>query len=339
MFIPRPLPSRRITAAVAALALTAGCAVAADTVPVAAPRGAAAGLMTTPTPTSTADPRPAVTVPPLVATDASPSDATAAPTADAPDPGTDAPAAADTAVATLPTESPAVEPPAAEPTAPAPPTEAAPPATLALPALTAPYDHVLGFHGAARTVYLTFDDGPGPQTPAVLDVLDAAGVKATFCQVGDRIAEYPAVEQRVIAGGHTLCNHSWDHQLHLGSADAAVIDGEISRAQDAFAAAGATVHWFRAPGGDFGTTDVLRRVAQSRGVVPLGWGVDSRDWTKPGVDAIVTTVLSQVSPGAVVLLHDAGGADRDQTVAVLPRIIDGLRAAGYDLQPLPPGGL
>ncbi len=143
----------------------------------------------------------------------------------------------------------------------------------------------------------------------------------------------------MIAEGHTLCNHSWDHRLRLGTADPAVIDSEIDRGQQTFAANGGSAAYLRAPGGDFGSTDTLRWAAQSRGVVPLGWAVDPPDWRKPGVDAIGSNVLSAVSPGALVLLHDAGGTDRDQTVAALPRLIDGLRAAGYDIRPLPAGGL
>jgi peptidoglycan-N-acetylglucosamine deacetylase len=74
--------------------------------------------------------------------------------------------------------------------------------------------------------------------------------------------------------------------------------------------------------------------------VPLGWAVDSADWRKPGAAAITANVLGAVTPGAVILMHDGGGTDRQQTVAALPGIISGLQAAGYFLAPLPtdPGG-
>ena len=114
-------------------------------------------------------------------------------------------------------------------------------AAPALPESLAAYRQVAGNHGGDRAVYLTFDDGPGPQTPAVLDALAAAGVRATFCLVGNRVAGYAAVAQRVIAEGHTLCNHSWDHRLRLGTADPAVIDSEIDRATADFRCR----RWFR----------------------------------------------------------------------------------------------
>ncbi|VTU41433.1 putative polysaccharide deacetylase PdaA precursor (plasmid) [Variovorax sp. PBS-H4] len=205
--------------------------------------------------------------------------------------------------------------------------------------LMPPYDTVLGYHGDAQVAYLTFDDGPGPYTSQVLDILAEHGVLATFCQVGNHIDDYPETQRRLIAAGHTVCNHSWDHPSGLGDAPAEVIDTEIARTEQAFGAYGVRSHWFRAPGGDFGQTTVLRQVAQARGVQPLGWAVDSQDWRKPGVQAIVNNVMSRIEPGAIVLLHDAGGVDREQTVQALPVIIRALQDAGYQLASLPPSGL
>ena len=226
------------------------------------------------------------------------------------------------------------------PPSPAATTSAAPsPTGPALPALTAPYDKVLGEYGDGKVAYLTFDDGPGPQTGKILDVLGGAGVQATFCQVGSRVDDYPDTERRVIAEGHTLCNHSWSHPDGLAKASAEDIDAEISRTQQAFAAHGVTSHYFRAPEGGFGTTSTLRQLCELNNVVPLGWSVDSLDWKKPGAKTIVKNVLSAVHPGAIILMHDAGGTDRNQTIAALPDIITGLRSAGYTLAPLPAGGV
>ncbi len=248
-----------------------------------------------------------------------------------------APSSASPTASSSPASTPATpQGPAATPSAA---TTAPSPTGLALPALAPPYDTVLGGHGSGRVAYLSFDDGPGPQTEKILDVLAAAGVQATFCQVGSRLADYPDTERRVIDGGHTLCNHSWSHPAKLDTAPAEGINAEISRTQQAFAALGVTSHYFRAPDGDFGQTTTLRQVCQLNQVVPLGWSVDSLDWKKPGAKAIVANVLSAVHPGAVILMHDAGGADRSQTLAALPDVISGLRSAGYTLAPLPAGGV
>ena len=214
----------------------------------------------------------------------------------------------------------------------------APPAPVADVPVVAPYATVIGWHGDARVAYLTFDDGPGPATGRVLDILAAGGVKATFCQLGLRVAEAPELTSRVVAEGHTLCNHSWDHRSPFDALTAAEIDSEIGRTQDAFSqASGGTARYFRAPEGAFGPTGgAVLQAAQRARTIPLGWGVDSLDWRKPGVDAIVANVLTAVSPGAVILLHDGGGTDREQTLAALPGIISGLQAAGYALAAMPP---
>ena len=112
----------------------------------------------------------------------------------------------------------------------------------------------------------------------------------------------------------------------------------LGRTRQAFARLGVTVRYFRAPGGDFGTTSAtLRQLCQRYRTRPLGWSVDPQD-QKPGVTKIVQTVPSTVSPGAVILPHDDGGTDRDQTMPALPAIISGPRGQGYPLAPLPPTG-
>ena len=197
---------------------------------------------------------------------------------------------------------------------------------------------MLGWQGTGRIAYLSFDDGPGQATGRVLDILAAAGVKATFCVVGRQVEQSPGLVQRAAAEGHTLCDHSWDHPSSFDTLPADALDQQIGRTQQAIqSAAGVTARYLRAPEGRFGDRGgAVLQAAQRAGTVPLGWGVDSLDWRKPGPDAIVSTVLNTVSPGAVILLHDGGGPDRDQTLAALPRIISGLQSAGYTLVALPP---
>lgn len=260
-----------------------------------------------------------VTVPALPTTEAPPIPPPGAPAA-----GSLIPAEPLPAPAPAPAPASAVEPAPALPPADAP--------------VRPPYATVLGWHGDGRVAYLTFDDGPGPYTAAVLDILAAAGVRATFCQVGQKVTENPAVTQRVVADGHTLCNHSWDHHSPFDALPPDALDAEIGQAQNAFLqSTGVTVKYLRAPEGRFGDPGgPVLQAAQRAGTVPLGWGVDSLDWRKPGPAAIVATVLTTVSPGAIILLHDGGGVDREQTIAALPGIISGLQAQGYSLLALPP---
>ncbi|MFE2725702.1 polysaccharide deacetylase family protein [Kitasatospora sp. NPDC059327] len=216
-----------------------------------------------------------------------------------------------------------------------------PPATTPTPApaaaTTTPAPPVSGVSTAVvrstasggRTVALTFDDGPGRATGEILDLLARYGAKATFCQIGRQAAADPAVVKRIRAAGHRLCDHSVNHPQPFASLTHEKAVYEISAAKDMIVQAGGPgteVPWFRAPGGGF-TAD-NQRVAADHGLRPLGWSVDPRDWSRPGVASIVSTVQSQLRPGGVILLHDGGG-DRGQTVAALKQLLPWLVAQGY----------
>ncbi|HEY5882977.1 MAG TPA: polysaccharide deacetylase family protein [Nakamurella sp.] len=240
--------------------------------------------------------------------------------------------------ATTPAPTPA--PPAPEPATAPPPGTAPAPETTPAPSPTpvvAPYTTVLGWTGEGKVAYLTFDDGPGPATGQILDILATKGVQATFCVVGRKVAENPGMTRRIVADGHTLCNHSWDHPAGFDTLAPDVLNGQIGRTQDAIiAATGHPARYLRAPEGRFGDpTGTVHQAGQQARTLLLGWAIDSRDWTKPGAGAIVSIVVGSVSPGAIILMHDAGGADRQQTIEALPGVVDGLRAAGYTLLPLP----
>ncbi|WP_329493933.1 polysaccharide deacetylase family protein [Kitasatospora herbaricolor] len=180
-----------------------------------------------------------------------------------------------------------------------------------------------------RTLVLTFDDGPGPATADVLDVLAQYGVKATFCQIGPQATANPAMVKRILAAGHRLCDHTVHHLQPFAALTHDQQAQEIGPAKDMIARAGGPgtpVPWFRAPGGGF--TPANEQVAATFGMRSLTWTVDSLDWTKPGAAAIVAKVQSELRPGGVVLMHDGGG-DRTETVAALRQLLPWLTAQGY----------
>jgi peptidoglycan/xylan/chitin deacetylase (PgdA/CDA1 family) len=117
-----------------------------------------------------------------------------------------------------------------------------------------------------------------------------------------------------------LCDHSHEHEIDPSRPGAGMAHDDIAEL------AGTDVPWFRAPGGVWSAA--VQRAAGAHGMRPLGWSVDSRDWTRPGVDAIVEKVQQQMSPGAVALLHDGGG-HREQTVAALEELLPWLAAQCY----------
>ena len=212
-------------------------------------------------------------------------------------------------------------------------------------AVTAATAEAVGPFGARRTtgsraVALTFDDGPDPvNTPLILDVLRQCGVKATFCVEGKKAATYPDVVRRIVADGHTLCNHTWEHIRQLGTYGRPLIREDLQKTIDAIhvAAPGVHISYFRAPGGAW-TQDYVT-VARDMGMTPIDWDVDPWDWnfdvfgTGPTMTRhIVSTIESTVRPGSIVLSHDY---QKPATTAAY-RILLPWLAARFKLIALPP---
>ena len=182
-------------------------------------------------------------------------------------------------------------------------------------------------HDGPKAIALTIDDGPDPvYTPQVLALLARYRVTATFSMIGIEAQAHPAVAREVAAAGHLIVNHTWTH-LNLAWLSPAMVTEQMSRATDAIhAATGRFPRLFRAPYGAW-SPFVLSQCART-GMAPLGWSVDPRDWSRPGVTAIVTNIMRNTRTGSIILEHDGGG-NRSQTVAALKIVVPRLLAAGY----------
>ena len=180
-----------------------------------------------------------------------------------------------------------------------------------------------------KVIALTFDDGPWPgYTEQILAILAQNNVKATFFQVGSKLAENPALGRAIRNAGHAIGNHTMNHLQ--APADPV---GEVQQADNVIQSTyGGPTALFRPPFGNFDNGVVTAAQAKNQAIII--WSVDPQDWAMPGADAIVNTVLSGATPGGIVLLHDGGG-DRSQTVAALPRIISGLASQGYRFVTVP----
>ncbi|HJR27006.1 MAG TPA: polysaccharide deacetylase family protein, partial [Acidimicrobiales bacterium] len=181
-------------------------------------------------------------------------------------------------------------------------------------------------------VALTFDDGPHPRyTPAILDVLARYGVQATFFALGREAERHPDLVQRIVAEGHAIANHTWDHP-DLRTLDEQQFAHQVDHTNDVLhSISGHRPICARPP---YGRSDpnVTSRLA-ARGLTNVVWSIDSRDFAKPGAGAIVDSALDGLHPGAIILLHDGGG-NRDQTIEALPTIIERIQAAGHRIAPI-----
>ncbi len=186
----------------------------------------------------------------------------------------------------------------------------------------------------ARTIALTFDDGPDPEwTPQILDVLGRYGAHATFFEIGSRVNEHPDISRRILAQGHELGVHTFTH-INLSAAPAWQRSIELTLTSNAIAAATGRVPALLRPpysaepdavtGGGYAA---MRQAGQAGYLVVLT-DLDTEDWRRPGVPAIVKLGTPAGGAGAVVMMHDSGG-DRSQTVAALKVLLPRLAAQGY----------
>jgi len=181
-----------------------------------------------------------------------------------------------------------------------------------------------------RLVSLTFDDGPSPVwTPQVLAVLKRYDVPATFFVVGQWAQQYPNLVRAELDAGHHVATHSMTHPNFLHLSDAAQRNEIVGGANvvDSIGGPG-TARCLRPPYGNKDAATV--QIAKQRGLATILWSRDGQDWKAPGVDAIVRGNLdTRYDHGrGVLLLHD-GGKNRSQTIAALPKLIEALRAQGY----------
>lgn len=167
---------------------------------------------------------------------------------------------------------------------------------------------------------LTFDDGPSRNTGHMLDVLAAYDAKATFYVLGVNVARNPAMVARMVAEGHQVGNHSWNHAIFPQLSNGAVIN-QIERTNAAIfnATGGYEVQTFRPPYGSFSA-----RVAAVVPYVPVMWDIDTRDWEHPNANRIAR-LAGRARDGDIILMHDI----QSRSVAAIPAIISKLREQGF----------
>ena len=175
-----------------------------------------------------------------------------------------------------------------------------------------------------KCVALTFDDGPGPYTDRLLQILKDNDAKATFFLIGNKVAVDPAGAKRIADAGMEIGNHTWEHP-NMATIPTDDIAGQFSRANDAIAAAtGRTPTLYRPAGGL--STDAVRQTAGRFGLAEILWDVIPFDWANDSNTAATRYLLmTQIKPGSVVLFHDTYSS----TVDLVYQFIPVLKANGY----------
>lgn len=179
-------------------------------------------------------------------------------------------------------------------------------------------------------VWLTFDDGPGPDTLEIVHTLTSFGCRATFFFIGEQLEGYPRLPElrkALLQGGHTIGNHSYSHPNFLTLSKEAAL-GEVERTDTLLRETfpGMVLPIFRPPFG-YRKTETFE-VARQLGLEVVGWEVNSLDFLNGPPERMLGRLQGQVSSGHIVLFHD-GRRDRSVTARVLPGLLDWLKARGY----------
>ncbi len=196
----------------------------------------------------------------------------------------------------------------------------------------------VGLPASSRLLALTYDDGPNdPCTWRMMEVLERHGVKATFFLLGRFVQQRPDIARALVAAGHAIGSHSWDHP-NLIFASTAEVQRQLQKTQQAiFDATGVNAQLFRPPFG--GRRPASLRAARALGLQPVMWNVTCQDWKAKSAGEIVARAERQIRGGNVILLHDGEyhriGVDRSRSVEATDRIVSRYQPEGYEFVTIP----
>ncbi|WP_339177125.1 polysaccharide deacetylase family protein [Oceanobacillus sp. FSL W7-1293] len=177
-----------------------------------------------------------------------------------------------------------------------------------------------------KYVALTFDDGPHPEvTPRILDTLKKHDAKATFFMLGTQVEYYPELSKKVMEAGHEIGSHTMNH-YDLTALELNQIIVEMQQSNDIIEkATGRTINLLRPPYG--ASNSDVEQAASGMDNSLIMWSVDSLDWKSRNAAAVNEEVMSNVSPGSIVLMHDI----HPSTADALPQLLTSLEEQGYQM--------
>ncbi len=187
-----------------------------------------------------------------------------------------------------------------------------------------------------KRIAFTFDDGPNPRnTPRLLEMLARKDIPATFFLVGRNIKRFPELAGEIVAAGHDVGNHTYNH-IPLTLLPDAGIRRELRRTDGLIQMiTGSGAPFVRPPMGWF--SNRVLQIFREMNYCPVLGNIYPKDSSRPGKRAIVDRVLQRIEPGSIVILHDGGWhshVDRGQTLDAVDSITDQLGEDGYGFDKL-----
>lgn len=181
-----------------------------------------------------------------------------------------------------------------------------------------------------RAVWLTIDDGPSEDTPAVLDLLDRYQAKACFFLVAERAQARPHLVREIVDRGHEVGNHSYSHpEKWFWALPPAAMRRQIAQAQQVLATlAGQPPRWFRAVVGM--ANPFVAATLKPLGLARVAWSARGFDAREADPAVVVARVCRGLGPGAIVLLHE--GAPHGNSIAVIAAVLEEVRRRGLDMR-------
>jgi peptidoglycan-N-acetylglucosamine deacetylase len=195
-------------------------------------------------------------------------------------------------------------------------------------------DHVLSYTPAVTSggasgdeVALTFDDGPGPYTLRLVAELNRLKLHATFFAIGNQEQYFSAGTAAEVDSGDAIGDHTETHPMMAQLSPHDQYNELFEQMAQVEVIGARRPRLFRPPYGSFDAT-TFKELHHLHLLMVL-WSVDTGDYALPGAPVIAERALAGAKPGAIILMHDAGG-DRSQTIAALPAIVQGLRRRGLE---------
>jgi peptidoglycan/xylan/chitin deacetylase (PgdA/CDA1 family) len=185
------------------------------------------------------------------------------------------------------------------------------------------------FTTTRREVWLTIDDGPDPEdTPRILELLAAHGVRATFFVIGKNAASHPGLVRAIAAAGHEVAHHTHTHPLGtFWCASPARVRRELDAGLEALRLAGVNPTRFRPPAGIKNLW--LAPALSARGLACVGWSARGLECSRGNAEAVAARATRGLAPGAILLLHEGPRVPGAIRVQGIRRVLERLREQGY----------